>query len=153
MVLSGRCSAGLCRECWRSKVFNECFMLNLAPALLAVQRLYILFLLMFRQKVKKRIQIGSVKKRKSSSINPFIKRKKKKRKRCSLNLNFCLPSPKLFVIYDFSPLKKKMFKIASKNISKFLSFFSRGSCCSCTMKSCFIKSVLILSRLMGGTLR
>lgn len=34
-----------------------------------------------------------------------------------------------------------------------LSFFSRGSCCSCTMKSCFIKSVLILSRLMGGTLR
>lgn len=32
-------------------------------------------------------------------------------------------------------------------------FFSWGSCCSCTTKSCFIKSVLILSCLMGGTLR
>lgn len=38
---SGPCSAGLCRECWRSVGFNDCFMLNLAPASFTEQRLYI----------------------------------------------------------------------------------------------------------------
>lgn len=47
----------------------------------------------------------------------------------------------------------KMNRIETKKLNNLLFLFSGSSCCSCTMKSRFIKSVLILSRLMGGTLR
>lgn len=54
VVLSGRCSAGLCRQCWRSTVFNKCFMLNLVPVSLTVLRLYVLILLMFHRRWKRK---------------------------------------------------------------------------------------------------
>lgn len=50
VVLSGRCLRRALPRALEVQGFNECFMLNLEPALFAVQRLYVLFRLMFQHR-------------------------------------------------------------------------------------------------------